>query len=181
MIKDYKNWMTNKHSLIHHFMHHNSIIFGRVENVLNALNHIANLKEEELNEDYNVIFDCGYNYIYQVVSEVELLLDKYFDNNMHNFLHYEPIINYSLYLNDLKDAMIEDESFTPQLNEEINQINNGIEKIISEKRDFIIRVLDDYDSRILSLIDPNKTILTTPEVYDRIYEELQIMEGHPDE
>lgn len=181
MIKDYKNWISSKKGLIHHFMHHNSIIFNRVENVLNTLTYISSLPEEELNEDYSVIFDCGYNYIYQIVTEVELLLDKYFDNNMHNFLNYEPIINYSLYLNDLKDAMIEEELFTPQINDEINQINNNIEKIISEKRDFVIRVLDDYDSRILALIDSTKTILTTPEVYDRIYEELQILEGHPNE
>ena len=100
---------------------------------------------------------------------------------MHNFLNYEPIINYSLYLNDLKEALIEDESFSERLNEEINQINTNIEKLISEKRPFVLKVLDDYDSRILALINPNKTILTTPEVYDRIYEELQIMEGHIDE
>lgn len=181
MVKDYKNWFNTKHDLIHHFMHHNSMIFNRVENVLKTLNFIANLKEEELNEDYSIIFDCGYGYIYQVVSEVELLLDKYFDNNMHSFLNYEPIINYSLYLNDLKEALIEDESFSERLNEEINQINTNIEKLISEKRPFVLKVLDDYDSRILALINPNKTILTTPEVYDRIYEELQIMEGHIDE
>ena len=60
-------------------------------------------------------------------------------------------------------------------------INTNIEKLISEKRPFVLKVLDDYDSRILALINPNKTILTTPEVYDRIYEELQIMEGHIDE
>ena len=181
MIKDYKNWISKKHELIHHFMHHNSLIFNRVENVLKTLQFISNLKEEEFDEDYSVIFDCGYSYIYQVVDEIELLLDKYFNNNMHQFLNYEPLINYSLYLNDLKEALIEDESFNERLNEEINQINTNIEKLISEKRQFVLRVLDDYDSRLLALIDPNKTILTTPEVYDRIYEELQIMEGHIDE
>lgn len=181
MLNDYKNWYASKHDLIHHFMHHNSIIFNRVENVIKTLNFIVKLKESEFNEDYSVIFDCGYGYIYQVVSEVELLLDKYFDNNMHQFLNYEPIINYSLYLNDLKEALIEDESFSPELNDEINQINTSIERIISERREFILRVLDDYDSRILALVNPNKTVLTTPEVYDRIYEELQIMEGHIDE
>lgn len=181
MINDYKNWFKNKQELIHHFMHHNSIIFTRVENVIKTLNFISKLKEEELNDDYSVIFDCGYSYIYQIVGEVELYLDKYFNNNMHEFLNYEPIINYSLYLNDLKEALIEDESYSEELNNEINQINNNIENILSQRRQFILRVLEEYDNRILALIDPNKTILTTPEVYDRIYEELQIMEGHIDE
>ena len=97
MINDYKNWIKSKHELLHHLEHHDSIILGKVENVINTLNYIAKLKEEEMNEDYSVIFDCGYSYIYQVVSDIELYLDKYFNNNMHQFLKYELLINYSLH------------------------------------------------------------------------------------
>ena len=59
MIKDYKNWFNTKHELIHHFMHHNSMIFNRVENVIKTLNFIANLKEEEL-IDINCCKNCGH-------------------------------------------------------------------------------------------------------------------------
>jgi hypothetical protein len=181
MINDYKNWIKSKHELLHHLQHHNSIILSKVENVIKTLNFIAQLKEEEMNEDYSVIFDCGYSYIYQLVSDVELYLDKYFNNNMHQFLEYELLINYSFYLNDLKYALLENESYTETINEEFNYINNNIENILQTKRQFIERVLDDYDNRIIAVINTNEVILTTPEVYDRIYEELQIMEGHIDE
>ncbi len=181
MINDYKNWIKSKHDLIHHLDHHNSIIISKVENVIKTLNFIATLKPEELNEDYNVIFDCGYGYLYQLISEVELYLDKYFQNNMHQFLEYELLINYSLYLNDLKAALIESECFSKELNDEINAINNNIENILSSKRQFVERVLDEYDNRLMAIFPENEIILTTPEVYDRIYEELQIMEGHIDE
>ena len=40
---------------------------------------------------------------------------------------------------------------------------------------------NEYDNRIIAIINTDEMILTTPEVYDRIYEELQIMEGHIDE
>ena len=67
------------------------------------------------------------------------------------------------------------------INEEFNSIINNIENILSQKRDFVERVLDEYDNRIIAIINTDEVILTTPEVYDRIYEELQIMEGHIDE
>ena len=89
MINDYKNWIVSKKHLLHHLEHHDSIIISKVENVIKTLNFISSLKEEDLNEDYSVIFDCGYSYIYQVVSEIELYLNKYFDNDMHQFLKYE--------------------------------------------------------------------------------------------
>lgn len=181
MINDYKNWIKSKHELLHHLQHHDSIILNKVENIIKTLNFIAKLKEEELNEDYSVIFDCGYSYIYQVVADIELYLDKYFNNNMHQFLNYELLINYSLYLNDLKYALIENENYNETINEEFNAINNNIENILSQKRQFVERVLDEYDNRIIAVINTDETILTTPEVYDRIYEELQIMEGHIDE
>ncbi len=181
MINDYKNWIVSKKHLLHHLEHHDSIIISKVENVIKTLNFISSLKEEDLNEDYSVIFDCGYSYIYQVVSEIELYLNKYFDNDMHQFLKYELLINYSLYLNDLKEALIENESFSSELNNEMKAINNNIDNILLSKRDFTEKVLDDYDNRLMSILSTDEVILTTPEVYDRIYEELQIMEGHIEE
>ena len=181
MINDYKNWAKSKHELLHHLEHHNSVILGKIENVIKTLNHIAKLKEEELNDDYSVIFDCGYSYLYQVIADIELYLDKYFNNNIHQFLKYELLINYALYLTDLKYALIENESYNETINEEFNSIINNIENILSQKRDFVERVLDEYDNRIIAIINTDEVILTTPEVYDRIYEELQIMEGHIDE
>lgn len=181
MINDYKSWIKSKQELLHHLQHHNSIIINKIENVIKTLNFIAKLKEEEMNEDYSVIFDCGYKYVYQVVTDIELYLDKYFNNSMHSFLDYELLINYSLYLNDLKEALIENEKYNQDINNEIDVINNNIENILLTKRPFVEKVLDDYDMRLMATMSSNETILTTPEVYDRIYEELQIMEGHIDE
>ena len=78
MIKDYQNWFNSKKGLIHHFAHHDSIIFNRIEDVFKTIDYISKLPQEEFNDDYGVIFDCGYSYVYQVVSEVELIMDKYF-------------------------------------------------------------------------------------------------------
>lgn len=181
MIKDYQNWINSKQDLIHHFVHHNSIIFNRIEDVFKTINYISKLDSEQYNEDYSIIFDCGYSYLYQVVSEVELILDKYFDNNIHQFLNFEPIINYSLYLNDFKEALIEEEMFNEEIGEEIDSINTIIEKILTEKRMFVNTLLDEFDNRILSVYESRHNVLTTPEVYNKIYEELLIMEGHIDE
>ena len=53
-----------------------------------------------------------------------------------------------------------------------------------EKASLVIgedKELEERINRIIAIINTDEVILTTPEVYDRIYEELQIMEGHIDE
>ena len=175
MINDYKNWYIKKSEFINHLKHHDSIIINRVNNVIITLNYIASLKEEELNEDYDVIFDCGYGYIYNTISEMELYLDKYFDNNMHKFLDYEPLINYSLFLNDLKSTLIEQEVFDKYLNEEFNNMINEIENIIMSKKSFDETIIESFDNNLFSMLEMKKEYITTSEVFDRIAEELQIV------
>lgn len=175
MINDYKNWYASKQEFIHHLKHHDSIIMNRVWNVFVTLNYITTLKEEELNEDYDVIFDCGYSYIYSIVGEMELYLSKYFNDNMHQFLNYELLLNYSLYLNELKGTLIENEDFNEDANEEFNKIIDEIESIVKNKQPYTDAKIDEYDNRILATFVPKKEHITTPEVFDRIAEELQII------
>ena len=80
MLDDYKKWYAQKEDFLNHLFHHDSIIFHRFENVIRVLNFIETLDEKEINEDYEVIFDCGFSYLFSTVSEMELYLDKYFNN-----------------------------------------------------------------------------------------------------
>lgn len=175
MINDYKNWLHNKEQLLHHLRHHSSIVMDRMSNIFVTLDYITSLKEDELNDDYEFIFDCGFSYLFTIVSEIELLLEKYFDNSIHIFLEYEVLINYLLYINDLKETLIENEDFNEDADIEFNNVCQEIEEIISKKQTINDNLLEMFDDRILSTFKAKKEHITTPEVFDRIAEELQII------
>lgn len=175
MINDYKNWFQKKQEFLHHLYHHDSIIMHRIINVLITLDYIGSLPESELNEDYDVIFEEGYKYLFETIGEVEIYLDKYFDNNLHKFLEYEELINYALYLNELKATLLEQGELNQDTNEEISDIQSEIDEILIHKEPFTHEKLNEYDARLLSTFVSKKHHLTVPEVYDRIAEELQIV------
>ncbi len=174
MLEDYKKWYARKEDFLNHLFHHNSILFHRFENVIKVLNFIETLSEEEMNEDYEVIFDCGYSYLFSTISEMELYLEKYFHQNFHRFLEYELIINYSFYLSELKAVLEEYEVFTSDVQKEFNQVLEEIDDIVSHKKKFTEELVASYDARILSTFAYSKDYITTPEVFDRIAEELQV-------
>ena len=94
---------------------------------------------------------------------------------MHKFLDYEPLINYSLFLNDLKSTLIEQEVFDKYLNEEFNNMINEIENIIMSKKSFDETTIESFDNNLFSMLEMKKEYITTSEVFDRIAEELQII------
>ncbi len=174
MINDYKKWYSGKEDFLNHLFHHDSIIFYRLHNIINVLNFIRELPEEELNDDYDVIFDTGFSFLFTTINEIEMYLTKYFNNNLHAFLNYEVLINYSLYLNDLKNVLQEQESYTEQTNLVFNDVLEKIEMIISKKNKFDINIVDEFDQMIMGSFIYSKEHITTSEVFDRIAEELQL-------
>lgn len=175
MINDYKNWFQKKQEFMHHLYHHDSVIMHRIINVLITLDYISNLPEAELNEDYDVIFEEGYKYLFNTIGEVEIYLNKYFDNNFHKFLDYEELINYTLYLNELKTTLLEQGELNEDTNKEISNMQSEIDVILVHKYPYSHELLDEFDARLLSTFESSPHHLTVPEVYDRIAEELQIV------
>ena len=174
MINDYKSWFNKKQEFLHHLYHHDSIVMHRIINIIFVLDYIASLDEKELNEDYDVIFEEGYKYLYETIGEVEIYLTKYFDDNMHKYLEYEELINYTLFLNEIKTALLEHGDLNEKTNQEISDIQKEIEEILIYKKPFQNK-LEEYDARLLSTYESKSYHLTTPEVYNEIAEELKII------
>lgn len=176
MINDYKNWYLRKKHFIDHLKEHDSLIISRINNVIEVLNTIAEMKPEEIDGDYDLIFDCGYSYLYSTIDEVEIYLHKYFDDNLHQFMDYEPLINYALYVNELKATLVEQDSINMDADEEFDGVLDDIEDILRYKRPYLDSKLDEFDARLLSTFVFKKEHLTTPEIFNQIAEELEIIE-----
>ena len=83
MKSDYKNWLLENNDFLSHLSHHNSIIYLYLHDVIVSLNYIDALEENEVDSDMREIFDTGYAYIYNYVSEVSIILKNYFSGDFH--------------------------------------------------------------------------------------------------
>lgn len=174
MIEDYKLFYAQHEELFEHLFSHNSIVFDRLNDVLTVMNFITKLEQKDITEDIELIFDVGFAYLFQKVTEINIYLEKNFDNNLHTFLKYEEFVNYALYLDDLIEVLEEQESYTDSLREGFQEILNKIEDIIEHKKQVHPEMIDDFNMLLLSLIPSGKEYLTTPEIFMRVAEELKI-------
>ncbi|MFA5542650.1 MAG: hypothetical protein WDA47_02690 [Bacilli bacterium] len=175
MISDYRSWYDQNEEFLNHLFNHNSIIFYRINDILSVMDFIANhLEPKEVDEDLELIFDAGFSYLFNRVKEIKLYLENNFNNDLHKLLDFEDILNYVFYVDDLKDALIEKDLYTDTIKKELDLIGEKITDIVDKKKKFTYDDIEEYDAIILSVVPKDKEILTVPEIFSRITEELMI-------
>ena len=174
MYDDFKKWYEQNEDFLTHLFNHDSLIFERINDVIKVLSFIVQMDKKDISDDLDFIFDVGYAYIYNRVSEIKLYLEKYFKNDIHNFLKFEELINFTMYLDDLKEVLEEKEKYTDIVEEGFEEIASRIEEIVQKKKNFKADIIDDFNIILLSVIPSKEELLTTPEIFMRIAEELNI-------
>lgn len=174
MYDDFRKWYEKNEHFLNHLFHHNSIVFDRLNDIVRVLLFILDLDKKEISDDLDFTFDVGYAYLYNRVSEIELYLEQYFKNDLHQFLKYEELINYALYLDDLVEVLKEKEIYSEFVREGIEEIASRVEEIIQKKKQFKSEIIDEFNAILLSVLPSHEELLTTPEIFMRIAEELQI-------
>lgn len=174
MYDDFIKWYEENEDFLTHLFNHNSIIFDRLNDVLKVLSFVSQMEKKDINDDLDFIFDVGYAYVFNRVSEIKLYLEKYFNNDIHTFLKFEELINYTMYLDDLKTVFEEKEKYTDIIEEGFEEIASRIEEIVQKRKHFKSDLVDEFNVILLSVVPSNDEFLTTPEVFMRIAEELNI-------
>lgn len=173
MIEDYKAWFEQHSDLLSHLYHHQSLIFDRISDVLKVMTYVKNSPEKEIDADLEVAFDVGFSYLFHRVEEIKLYLEQQFNGNLHEMLHFDALINYALYLEDLRDTCQEQEALSDEVRTGLDEIENRIDAILTAKQPVSDDVIDEFNVILLSIIPSHREFLTIPEVYTRIVEELE--------
>lgn len=171
MKSDYLSWYKQNEDFFAILFCEDSLIFNHLHDIIKVLNHISKL--DKVDNDLDIIYDTGFSYIYNKVRDIKYYLETYFQNNLQKFLKYETLINYSLYLDDLCDTLIEQKQFNGEIKEGISEINKEIDEIIKTQKKFEPEIINRYDMIVQSLIPPTQH-LTIPEIFHRVAEELQL-------
>lgn len=134
MITDYGNWKFENYTLIDTLIKKNSNIIKRFPHVLLIVDHYYNLVTHDnykLNNNEELIFSTGFNYVFEHFNTINLILTKYFNNNIDEMEKISKTINLLLYVNDFERELE-------------NQENNDL---TAQKK------LSDFEERVLRYIE----------------------------
>ncbi|MCF7924357.1 MAG: hypothetical protein K9L64_04520 [Candidatus Izimaplasma sp.] len=152
IIKEYQSWLVENNDFYHKIKSHKSSLYTRFYPIYEVLQYLYNeYKDEEFDEDIEKIFQVGLEYINLQFFNCKIYLEKTFDNDFHEFLKYDQVINYLLFIEDLKYELSE---------QKINYDKEALDTLVNELDEFIIEkkkvpnTLNVYvDAKITKIID----------------------------
>lgn len=174
MIEDFLAWYQQNEDLLSHLEAHKSLTLTYINDCLVVLRRLAKKENKDLLEDEAIAFDVGFSYLNLRVEALNIYLEKYFANDFHHLLAFDPIISYALYLEDLKDALIEADEFSPVIKAAFNDLEEKIDNALSNKLLINDEIILEVNNTLMRVIPCRKEFLTIPEIFFRLAEELDV-------
>lgn len=175
ILNDYKSWLSDNKDFINLLKKNKSAIYQRIADVFRILEHIDKvyIQEKKVDAVLEEIFEIAYSYLFDTLQEVKLYYEKYFNRDYILFRQYESLINYILYLEDVKNSLIDNKQLTDENRQILDEILEECDQYLNSKKPYKIEVLEQYNDKLDAYFGDSK-VLTMLEVFDRIYEELMI-------
>lgn len=154
--KDFASWKIENNDTIEQFNKNGSVIYERLEPVYVVLNHIYDLvvDKKQVDEDLEVIFEVGFNYLNTQFDIVKIYFETLFESKCEDFDKYSDMILFLLYIFDLRTDM--DNNDINSDIEELNDLEENIENMIMERRDdheFINSKMNEALAIVFDLLD----------------------------
>ena len=148
LYKDYAAWKLENTELLTKFQSNQNIIYDRLEPVYVVLEHIYNLvcEQVELDEDYETIFEVGFNYLNSQFEIIKIYFDSLFQQKCDDFIEYSELLLYLIYLLDIRNDL-ESQGFNSDI-EELNELETLIENMIMERRNDITYISDKMNNTL---------------------------------
>jgi len=138
------------------FKSNNNLIYDRFEPVYVVLEFIYDkaIKKEAIDEDLEVIFESGFNYLNNQFEVIKIYFETLFQKNCDDFIEYSELVLYLVYLLDFRSDL--EQSGVDSNFEELNELETMIENMIMERNKDVYFVADKMNStlnKIHELID----------------------------
>lgn len=175
-LTEYKEYCVANEEFIYMLKDNSSIVYERLRDFFKVLGYIDMLTDTygNIEEEYEVFYETGFPFLYKQLEETKIYYKNYFNSNYEEFSKYESIINYALYLDDLKDTLKEEELINDDIVKAINEVAEQLDLILSNKLNFGEEDFVRFNATISSEIRFKRRIMTMTEVFERIVEELDI-------
>jgi len=181
--RDYAAWKMENHEMFEKFIANKNVIHARLEPIILVLDHIYDLvcSESEINEDFETIFEVGFNYLHNQIEVVKIYFENLFQSNCEDFERYSETLLYLLYINDVRNEL-EGNGYEVDF-PNLDELETTIENMIMERREDFLYIkermkntLDDLFSNLeyeyVSIIDIFTQIAETIGIYDSKVDEV---------
>lgn len=144
--KDYAAWKLENQEILEQFHTNDNVIYERLEPVYAVLNHIYDLvvEGEELNEDYELIFYSGFEYLGRQFEVIKIYYNTLFQNNCDDFREYSELLLYLIYISDVRNDL---ESNGIEFNSEVlNDLEVTLENMIMDRNNDKVYALNLFNT-----------------------------------
>ncbi len=135
LLKEFQSWKKENSPFYSELKEHGSVLYDRFVPVYEVLNFLdSEITEMRLvpDDDLDKIFSVGYEYLNDQVQTCIMYLETYFKKDLHEFMHYDLVVNALLYLEDVRYELHE-QNLNPN-NEEIDMLVEELESMLAEKK-----------------------------------------------
>ncbi len=133
VLKDFANWKMENIEILERFKSNRSLLYDRLEPVYVVLNHIyeSAVENQELNEDYQTIFQVGLNYLHTQFEVVKVYYEKLFESDCELFESYTSLVGYLLFISDFRADL---EEYEDELDcSDLSEVETMIENMVAER------------------------------------------------
>lgn len=177
--KDYEAYKLENKELIYNLSSSNSILYPSIKDCMEAMDFIIKYTEEntETEEFYYLeeFFEFLYDYFSETIDTINIFYEHYFNKDFFDFRHFEKLVDYYILINDVINSLQEQDYLNARRKNILVTLQNEIDELIKEHKDFTQEDLDGYDSIIQSCMPPAmKKFETARDFISRIREEIMI-------
>jgi hypothetical protein len=176
MFEDYNEWYKDNRGLIEKIYEEGYVLLLRIQDVFKVMQYIdeENTLNKGAEEELIDIFEVGFGYLFEQISQLKIYFEDYFNLDMKLMEKYASLINYSLYIDDFRETIIDKDEYTKEIQETFDVVQDRIDQILSDKTAVKKDFFEEFDLMINSVFSNPKHYQTVAEIFGLIAEELNL-------
>lgn len=165
---DYASWKAENKEFIYKLVKNQSITIRRFSPVIAVVDYLFEkvCQKEKLNEDEELFFSMGFDYIYDCFYKIKSILDYTFKSNYEEMEKCAVTINLLLYINDFQSEALE-------LNKQPSEMAklDALEDVVNDLLEKHDNALDEHFALLNKITEDlfyNEEITTIDQIYSEI-------------
>jgi hypothetical protein len=175
--EDYQKYIDEYRPLIEDLTRMSSSILSVVDDIVVVLDYTLRLylDHSKIDEDLQDAFEIGFQYLENVFSDLKIYYEEYFSSNPDHLKYYSNLITYSIFLDDYKGYLLDEEMLTDILKDTIDNIQKEIDDIMVNLKPYDEDLTERFDTMLQEHVSALDRFHPIPSIFNQMRELLDIM------